>query len=130
MTVRISATRIWVNARLATMASGRPGLGIIDDGVVAAEQERIAYAGPAGEAPAFPASAERIDCGGRWITPGLIDCHTHLVYGGDRSREFELRLAGASYEEIAKSGGGIASTVRATRAAGEAELVASALARL
>ena len=130
MTGRNAATRIWMNARLATMAPGRPGLGIIDDGVLVAEGERIAYAGAAREAPAFPEAAERIDCGGRWITPGLIDCHTHLVHGGDRSREFELRLAGASYEEIAKSGGGIASTVRDTRAASEAELVASALARL
>ena len=73
---------------------------------------------------------QRIDCEGRWITPGLIDCHTHLVYGGNRAHEFELRLQGASYEEIARAGGGIVSTVAATRAASEAELVASALPRL
>ena len=71
-------------------------------------------------------AAETIDCEGRWITPGLIDCHTHLVYGGDRAREFELRLAGATYEEIARAGGGIVSTVRATRSASEDELLASA----
>ena len=68
-----------------------------------------------------------IDCEGRWITPALVDCHTHLVYGGDRAHEFELRLAGATYEEIAREGGGILSTVRATRAASEDELLRSAL---
>jgi imidazolonepropionase len=74
--------------------------------------------------------AETIDCGGRWITPGLVDCHTHLVYGGNRAHEFELRLAGASYEEIARAGGGIVSTMRATRAATEDALVAGALPRV
>ena len=74
--------------------------------------------------------AERIDCGGRWITPGLVDCHTHLVHGGDRAHEFELRLAGASYQEIAAAGGGIVSTVEATRGESEAGLVASASPRL
>lgn len=73
---------------------------------------------------------ERIDCAGRWITPGLVDCHTHLVFGGNRAHEFELRLQGASYEEIARAGGGIVSTVAATRAASEADLVAGALPRL
>jgi imidazolonepropionase len=77
-----------------------------------------------------PSRPETIDCEGRWITPGLIDPHTHLVFGGDRAHEFELRLAGASYEEIARAGGGIVSTMKATRAASQAELVASALPRL
>jgi len=79
-----------------------------------------------------PATApEVVDCEGRWITPGLVDCHTHIVYGGNRAHEFELRLAGASYEEIrARAGGGIVSTMQATRAASEDELVASALPRV
>lgn len=121
--------RLWANARLATMAADRPGLGAIEDGVVAALDGRIVYAGEAAEAPAFSAD-ETVDCEGRWITPGLIDPHTHLIFGGDRAHEFELRLAGASYEEIARSGGGIVSTMKATRAATEDELVASALPRL
>ena len=121
--------RVWINARLATLAPDREGLGIVEDGVVASLDGRIAYAGPAAEAPAFE-TAEIVDVEGRWITPGLIDPHTHLVFAGDRAHEFELRLAGASYEEIARSGGGIVSTMRATRAATEEELVAAALLRL
>ena len=119
--------RVWHNARLATMAGS--GIGEVADGVIASRDGRIVYAGAAQDAPTFDA-AERIDCSGRWITPGLIDCHTHLVHGGDRAQEFELRLSGASYEEIARAGGGIVSTMQATRAASEAELVASALPRL
>lgn len=121
--------RLWRNARLATLAPDLPGLGIVERGVVAATDGRIVYAGTEADAPAFD-PMERIDCDGRWITPGLIDCHTHLVHGGDRAHEFELRLAGASYEEIARAGGGIISTMNATRAASEAALVESALPRL
>ncbi|SEE93738.1 imidazolonepropionase [Rhizobiales bacterium GAS191] len=121
--------RLWHNARLATLAPGRPGLGLVEDGVIATREGRIVYAGPAGEAPSLEA-ALRTDCEGRWITPGLIDCHTHLVFAGDRAHEFELRLAGASYEEVARAGGGIVSTVKATRAASEDALVAAALPRL
>jgi imidazolonepropionase len=119
--------RLWHRARLATMAG--PALGLVDDGIVACEDGRIVYAGAAADAPALDA-AERIDCDGRWIMPGLIDCHTHLVYAGNRAREFEMRLEGASYEEIARAGGGIVSTVRATRAASVDELVAQSLPRL
>ena len=119
--------RLWTEARLATMAGA--GLGIVEDGVVAALGGHILYAGPAADAPAFEA-AVATRCDGRWITPGLIDCHTHLVHGGDRAHEFELRLQGASYEEIARAGGGIVSTMRATRVASEDALVASALPRL
>ncbi|MDR6955293.1 imidazolonepropionase [Ancylobacter sp. 3268] len=121
--------RIWRGARLATLDEARPGLGIVEDGLIAAADGRIVYAGPATEAPALEAE-ETLDVEGRWITPGLIDCHTHLVFGGDRAHEFELRLAGASYEEIARAGGGIVSTMKATRAASEEDLVAAALPRL
>jgi imidazolonepropionase len=121
--------RLWTDARLATLAPGRDGLGTVARGVVAATGGRIVYAGEAAAAPAFDA-AETVRCEGRWITPGLIDCHTHLIWAGDRAQEFELRLAGASYEEIARAGGGIVSTMAATRAASEDDLVASALPRL
>jgi imidazolonepropionase len=122
---------VWLNARLATLVAGRPGLGTIESGAVAAREGRIAFAGPQDELPSVWRNGARIvDCDGRWITPALIDCHTHLVYGGDRAHEFELRLAGATYEEIARKGGGILSTVRATRAAREDELMRSALRRL
>jgi imidazolonepropionase len=106
-----------------------PDLGIVEHGMIAARNGRIVYAGPVADAPDFTAD-ETINCAGRWITPGLIDCHTHLVHAGNRAHEFELRLAGASYEEIARAGGGIVSTVSATRAASEDDLVASALPRL
>lgn len=119
--------KLWRNARLATMAE--PGLGLVEDGLVASRDGMIVHAGAEEGAPLFEAD-ETIDCEGRWITPGLIDCHTHLVHGGNRAREFEMRLAGASYEEIARAGGGIVSTMRATRAASEDELVECALGRL
>jgi imidazolonepropionase len=121
--------RVWRNAHLATLDPGRPGLGVIERGAVACREGRIVFAGPEAEC-ALDGADPVVDCGGRWILPGLIDCHTHLIYAGDRAREFELRLAGATYEELARAGGGIASTVRATRGASEAALVASALPRL
>ncbi|MDX2202208.1 MAG: imidazolonepropionase [Hyphomicrobiaceae bacterium] len=120
---------LWTGARIATLDPARAGLGIIEGGAVAARDGRIAWVGPLADAPQF-AAGETIDLEGRWITPGLVDCHTHLVYGGNRAHEFELRLAGATYEEIARAGGGIVSTVKATRAASEEALVASALPRL
>jgi imidazolonepropionase len=122
---------VWLNARLATLAPTQPGLGVLESGAIAASQGRIVFAGAQHELPpAWRDGVRVVDCEGRWITPALIDCHTHLVYGGDRAREFELRLAGATYEEIAHKGGGIVSTVRATRAASEDDLVRSALKRL
>lgn len=121
---------IWRDARLATLAPGRPGLGLVERGAVGAVDGRIAFAGPETELPALWDAAREVRLDGRWITPGLIDCHTHLVYAGDRAHEFELRLAGASYEEIARAGGGIVSTVKATRAASEEALVAASLPRL
>jgi imidazolonepropionase len=121
---------IWHGCRLATLSPARQGLGLVDDGVIAAADGRIVYAGPAADAPSGLDARQRTRCDGRWITPGLIDCHTHLVYGGNRAQEFEARLAGASYQEIAQAGGGIVSTVKATRQASLEQLVASALPRL
>ena len=123
--------RIWTNARLATLDPARPGLGIVEHGAVAVQDGRIVFAGPETELPgAFSAGSQRIDCDGRWITPGLIDCHTHLVHAGNRADEFEMRLAGATYEEIARAGGGIASSLGKVRGADEAGLVAESLPRL
>ncbi|MBR0714709.1 imidazolonepropionase [Bradyrhizobium liaoningense] len=122
--------RIWHNARLASMRQDAADLGTVEHGVIAARDGRIAFAGHRADFPTHADATERINCEGRWITPGLVDCHTHLVYGGNRAHEFELRLKGASYEEIARAGGGIVSTVAATRKASEAELVAGALPRL
>jgi imidazolonepropionase len=124
---------LWLNGRLATMAAGmRAPYGAIEGGALAAQDGQIVWVGPARELPGPPASLARArhDLGGRWVTPGLIDCHTHLVYGGDRAREFELRLEGATYEELARAGGGIVSTVMATRQASEDQLVEGALPRL
>jgi imidazolonepropionase len=126
-----AASRLWRNARLLTLAPDRPGLGAIERGAVAVRGQRIVYAGPEGEMPAsLRAAADVIDCEGRWITPGLIDCHTHLVYAGDRADEFERRLRGATYEEIARAGGGIVSSVRALREASEDALLRQTLPRL
>jgi len=119
---------IWLNARLATMVPGAP-FGAIEDGAIAVRGGRIAWVGPRAELPPDTAATVH-DANGRWITPGLIDCHTHIVFGGDRSREFALRLEGATYEEIARAGGGIRSTVTKTREASEASLYDSARRRL
>ncbi|SLN11544.1 imidazolonepropionase [Oceanibacterium hippocampi] len=123
--------RIWVNARLATMRPD-PAYGAVEDGAVAVADGRIAFAGPSEALPDRPEALARdvFDADGCWITPGLIDCHTHIVHGGNRAVEFEMRLNGASYEEIAAAGGGIVSTVRATRAAGEMDLFRAAERRL
>jgi imidazolonepropionase len=116
------------DCRAATMAEPQ-GYGAIEDAAIAIEGGRIAWIGSQADLPQ-QAAKETVSLDGRWVTPGLIDCHTHLVFGGERAGEFEQRLKGATYEEIARAGGGIVSTVRATRAAGEAELLASAKARL
>jgi imidazolonepropionase len=121
---------LWLDARLATLAPARPGLGIVERGAVGCRDGRIAFVGALADLPGDWEAERRIALDGRWITPGLIDCHTHLVHAGDRAHEFELRLAGASYEEIARAGGGILSTVAATRAASEEALVAATLPRL
>jgi imidazolonepropionase len=123
---------IWIDVQLATLVPGGTPYGAIADGALAIAGERIAWVGARRDLPATPDLVAPVvrSGGGRWLTPGLIDCHTHLVFGGERVREFELRLKGASYAEIAKSGGGIAATVAATRAAEESELVAAAACRL
>jgi imidazolonepropionase len=120
------AERIFTNARLATMDPAMPGLGVVEGGIVAEAGGRIVYAGPR---QAIEAD-EIVDCRGRWITPGLIDCHTHLVYAGDRAGEFEARLKGAGYEEIARAGGGILGTMKATREASAEDLRAAAQQRM
>ncbi|MGH8444797.1 MAG: imidazolonepropionase [Solimonas sp.] len=123
--------RLWRNARLATMASGATGIGAVADGAILVRGERIVYAGAERELPAHGVAADDvIDCEGRWITPGLVDCHTHLVHAGNRATEFELRLRGATYQEIAAAGGGILSTLRATRTASVQQLVDESLPRL
>ncbi|HMH89321.1 MAG TPA: imidazolonepropionase [Steroidobacteraceae bacterium] len=123
--------QVWIGANIATMAGTVP-YGSIDNAALAIEGERIAWIGTAAEGQR-QAQARRMtvrDAAGLWITPGLIDCHTHLVYGGNRLEEFEQRLCGASYEEIARAGGGIQSSVRATRASSREALYESALERL
>ncbi|MBZ8140049.1 imidazolonepropionase [Rubrivivax gelatinosus] len=122
------ALTLWREARLVTLA-GTEGWGLVERGAIVADGERIAWVGPEAELPAGlrPAAEHRL--GGALLTPGLVDGHTHLVYGGERAREFELRLQGASYADIAHAGGGILSTVNATRAADEDQLFASALPR-
>jgi len=119
---------IWLNANLATLREGDVPYGEIRDAAIAVKDGRIAWVGPRSE---WSGTASREhDAGGAWITPGLVDCHTHLVYAGNRADEFEQRLKGATYEDIARAGGGIQSTVRATRAVAEAELAALAARRL
>jgi imidazolonepropionase len=118
-----------VNGRIVTASPDRTELGLIDSGAVLIDDGKIAWVGAAADAD-LAGAGEVVDLEGRLVTPGLIDCHTHLVHGGDRTREFEMRLDGASYEEIARAGGGIASTVAATRALNEAALVDASLARL
>ena len=118
--------RLWTNARLMTMADG---CAVIADGVIASRAGRIVYAGSRAEAPALDA-ADIVDCGGRLLSPALVDPHTHLVHAGDRAHEWRLRLEGASYEAIARAGGGIVSTMKAVRAASEADLVQESLPRL
>ena len=121
---------LWLDAHLACMTTEAP-YGAIEKAAIAARNGRIVFAGPEAELPGRPEDlalrVERLD--GRWITPGLIDCHTHLVYGGERAGEFEQRLEGVSYEEIARAGGGIRATVTATRAADRSSLLVGASVR-
>jgi imidazolonepropionase len=123
-------TRILSDCVLASMIPGRVPYGLINKGAVVIEGDKVAWAGPAGELPKAYANTETIRLSGRLVTPGLIDCHTHVVYGGNRAKEFEQRLNGASYDEISKAGGGIISTVTETRRTKDAPLLAEALTRV
>ena len=121
--------RVLVDLTAATMDGPQP-YGLIEDAAIAIAEGQIAWVGPRDDLPQGYRDLPAESLGQRLVTPGLIDCHTHIVHGGDRAREFEMRLEGASYEEIARAGGGIVSTVTATRAADEAELLADALSRV
>ena len=125
----ILADRLITDCRVAAMTEGGAPYGAIEDAAILIQGGRIAWVGPRADLPVHKA-VETDRLGGRWVTPGLIDCHTHLIFGGDRSGEFERRLEGATYEEIARAGGGIVSSVKATREASEDELYASACKRL
>jgi imidazolonepropionase len=134
-----SVVTLWTNARLATLAEGsakgeakgESGLGAIEKGAIADRDGVIVYVGPEADLPSdLKTDAVIVDCGNRWITPSLVDCHTHLVFGGDRAMEFEMRLAGATYEEVARAGGGIVSSVKATNGLSVEGLVAATLPRL
>ncbi|QBJ78015.1 imidazolonepropionase [Aquitalea sp. USM4] len=132
MSKPINRTRsLWLNARLATMDTQHPApYGALHDHVLVVELGRIAAILPQGQLNPASFDGEVVDVAGRWITPGFIDCHTHLVYGGNRAAEWEQRLLGVPYQQIAAQGGGIVSTVRATRALSQAQLAAASLPRL
>lgn len=122
-------TTLFVNARLATLAASAPGLGILEDGWIMVSGGRIAAVGSGDDRPSV-AKDDIVDLEGRWVTPGLVDCHTHVIHGGNRAREFEMRLEGATYEEIARAGGGIVSSVTATNALSPEGLLAASLSRI
>jgi imidazolonepropionase len=122
---------LYLNVNIATMSDGANSYGVINQGALAISEGKIAWVGKEVDLPSYDdTTVEVINGKGQWLSPGLIDCHTHLVYGGNRANEFEMRLEGKSYQEIANAGGGIVSTVTATRKASEQELLATALPRL
>ena len=129
MTMATTFDVLVTGAHLATMAGGTP-YGAIRDGAIGIAGDKIAWVGVERELPSGTSARRSLDARGSWVTPGLIDCHTHLVYAGSRVDEFEARLNGATYTEIAQAGGGIKATVRATRAATDEELVKASLPRL
>ncbi|AEI92800.1 imidazolonepropionase [Roseobacter litoralis] len=120
---------LFTNARIVTLRDDQD-YGLIEEGAIATDGDQITWVGPSADVPDVYRSETTHDLGGRLVTPALIDCHTHVVFGGNRATEFELRLNGASYEEVARAGGGIVSTVTATRSASEAALLADALTRV
>ncbi|MCL7406908.1 imidazolonepropionase [Paradonghicola geojensis] len=123
-------SQILTDLHAATLSGTDVPYGMIRDAAIVLQDGKIAWVGPQADVPAAYAGLDRRALGGRIVTPGLIDCHTHIVHGGDRAAEFEMRLNGASYEEVARAGGGIVSTVKATRAASEEELLQDALRRV
>ncbi|WP_171185405.1 imidazolonepropionase [Ruegeria sp. HKCCC2117] len=125
-----SQDRVFSDLNATTMIAGSTAYGLIEDAAIAVEDGRIAWVGPRVELPSKFAALPRTDFEGRLVTPALIDCHTHVVHGGHRAVEFEMRLNGASYEEVARAGGGIISTVKATRNASIDDLIAQALPRV
>jgi imidazolonepropionase len=125
-----AAGKLLTNLKLASMVAGGAPYGLVEDAAIAIETGHIAWGGAHADLPSQYAGWLAQDMGGRLVTPGLIDCHTHIVFGGNRAREFEMRLEGATYEEIARAGGGIVSTVTATRTASVDELLADALPRV
>jgi len=125
----MSITTLFCNAQIATMSLDKP-YGLIENGAIVISADRIKWVGAEKELPEKFVGLQGKNLEGRLVTPALIDCHTHLVYGGSRATEFELRLNGASYEEISRNGGGILSTVTATRNSSEDELLAQSLPRL
>jgi len=126
----MTASLLLTDLRAATMLQGGAAYGLIEEAAIAIEGGTIRWAGAARDLPGDLANWPARGMGGRLVTPALIDCHTHIVHGGNRAREFEMRLEGASYEEIARAGGGIVSTVSATRGADEDSLLADALPRV
>ncbi len=125
-----SPQKLLTNLNLASMTPGTGAYGLVEDAAIAIEAGQVAWCGGGGSVPAQYKGWQQEDLAGRLVTPALIDCHTHIVYGGNRAREFEMRLQGATYEEVARAGGGIVSTVSATRGATEQELLNSALPRV
>jgi imidazolonepropionase len=121
--------RLYTNVNIAAMTEGDGPYGAIKDGAIGVKDGRLAYVGTAKNLPADPGT-EAQNCNGQWVFPGFIDCHTHMVFGGNRAAEFDMRLNGRSYEEIARTGGGIISTVKATREASLEELIVSTTRRL
>ncbi|MCQ0092048.1 imidazolonepropionase [Roseovarius sp. M141] len=125
-----ASSKLYVDLTVATMTASQTAYGLVENAAIVTTEDQIAWVGPLADLPAGHASLTREGLGGRLVTPGLIDCHTHVVHGGDRAVEFEMRLNGASYEEVARAGGGIVSTVTATREASVDDLIASALPRV
>ena len=121
---------LFVDLDAATMCDASEPYGLIEDAAIAVKNSKIDWVGAQSDVPKNYADLPRTSLGGRLVTPGLIDCHTHIVHGGDRAVEFEMRLNGASYEEVARAGGGIVSTVNATRKASLEEMIKTALPRV